>query len=96
MDDLVSTAWLAENLGKADVVVVDSSWHMPATGRNGRQEYLQSHIPRARFLDIDAVADTSSPVPHMLPGAEDFADAMRELGIGRDDRIVVYLSLIHI
>ena len=90
MDDLVSTAWLAENLGKADVVVVDSSWHMPATGRSGREEYLQSHIPGARFLDIDAVADTSNPVPHMLPGAEDFACAMRELGVGRDDRIVVY------
>jgi thiosulfate/3-mercaptopyruvate sulfurtransferase len=90
MDDLVSTVWLAENLGKADVVVVDASWHMPATRRNGREEYLKSHIPGARFLDIDAVADTSNPAPHMLPNAEDFGRAMRELGIGRDDRIIVY------
>ena len=29
--------------------------------RSGRQEYLQSHIPGARFLDIDAVADTAQP-----------------------------------
>ena len=90
MDDLVSTSWLAENLGKADVVVVDSSWHMPATGRSGRDEYLQAHIPGARFLDIDTVADTTHPAPHMLPSAEDFGRAMCELGIGRDDRIVVY------
>jgi thiosulfate/3-mercaptopyruvate sulfurtransferase len=90
MDDLVSTTWLAENLGKADVVVVDSSWHMPATARSGRDEYLQAHIPGARFLDIDAVADTSNPAPHMLPNAEEFGRAMRDLGIGRDDRIVVY------
>ena len=90
MDDLVSTAWLAENLGQADVVVVDSSWHMPSTGRSGRDEYLQSHIPGARFLDIDAVADTANPAPHMLPSAEEFGRAMRELGIGRNDRIIVY------
>jgi len=90
MDDLVSTVWLAENLGQADVVVVDASWHMPATERSGREEYLQSHIPGARFLDIDAVADTANPAPHMLPNAEDFGRAMGELGIGRDDRIIVY------
>jgi thiosulfate/3-mercaptopyruvate sulfurtransferase len=90
MDDLVSTAWLAENLAKADVVVVDSSWHMPATARSGRDEYLQAHIPGARFLDIDEVADRANPAPHMLPNAEDFGKAMRELGIGRDDRIIVY------
>ena len=60
--------------------MVDSSWHMPATGRSGREEYLQSHIPGARFLDIDAVADTTNPAPHMLPSAEEFGDAMREAG----------------
>jgi thiosulfate/3-mercaptopyruvate sulfurtransferase len=90
MDDLVSTVWLAENLGQADVVVVDASWHMPATGRSGREEYMQSHIPGARFLDLDAVADTANPAPHMLPNAEDFGRAMGELGIRRDARIVVY------
>ncbi|WP_395622680.1 3-mercaptopyruvate sulfurtransferase [Sphingomonas daechungensis] len=90
MDDLVSTEWLAQNLGKADVAVVDASWHMPATKRSGREEYLAAHIPAARFLDIDAVADTHSPLPHMLPSAADFGRAMEALGIGRDDRIVVY------
>ena len=90
MDDLVSTDWLAQNLGKPDIVVVDASWHMPATGRNGREEYLAAHIPGARFLDIDAVADTDSELPHMLPSAEDFGRAMEELGVGSGDRIVVY------
>src|SRR5207245_5105849 len=31
----------------------DSSWFMPSSGRSGRDEYLQAHIPGARFLDID-------------------------------------------
>ena len=90
MESLVSTEWLAEHLGEPDLVVVDASWHMPASGRSGHEEYLKSHIPGARFLDIDALSDRGHPAPHMLPRAEDFAQAMEELGIGADDRIVVY------
>ena len=90
MESLVSTGWLAEHLGEPDLVVVDCSWHMPATGRSGRGEYLEAHIPGARFLDIDLVSDRTSPAPHMLPRAEDFGRAMEAIGIGRGDRIVVY------
>lgn len=90
MESLVSTGWLAKHLGEPDLVVVDSSWHMPASGRNGRDEYLQSHIPSARFLDIDELSDHSNAAPHMLPSATEFGAAMERLGVGRDDRIVVY------
>jgi len=90
MEPLVSTEWLARHLGEPDLVVLDSSWHMPASGRSGREEYLQAHIPGARFLDIDEVADKSNPAPHMLPTGEDFGRAMEQIGVGRDDRIVVY------
>ena len=90
MDSLVSTEWLAQHLGEPDLVVVDSSWHMPSTNRSGHQEYLKAHIPGARFLDIDAVSDRTQPAPHMLPHAEDFGRAMEAIGVGRDDRIVVY------
>ncbi len=57
MDPLVSTEWLAQHLGEPDLVVVDASWHMPASGRSGRDEYLAAHIPGARFLDIDELSD---------------------------------------
>ena len=90
MESLVSTEWLAANLGSPDLAVVDCSWHMPATGRNGRAEYLDAHIPGARFLDIDEVADGSNPAPHMLPGADQFARAMEAIGVGSSARIVVY------
>jgi thiosulfate/3-mercaptopyruvate sulfurtransferase len=90
MESLVSTEWLAEHLGEPDLVVVDASWHMPATGRNGRAEYLDAHIPGARFLDIEELSDRSDPAPHMLPDAESFARAMAAIGIGSGDRIVVY------
>src|SRR3954452_11383493 len=90
MESLVSTEWLAGHLGEAGLTIVDSSWHMPASGRSGRDEYLAAHIPGARFLDIDAVSDRSHAAPHMLPSAAEFGAAMERLGIGRDDRIVVY------
>ena len=69
MDSLVSTDWLAQHLGENDLVPVDCSWFMPSSGRSGRDEYLEAHIPGARFLDIDAVSNRSHPAPHMLPSA---------------------------
>lgn len=90
MDPLVSTDWLAEHLDEPGLRIVDSSWHMPASGRSGRAEYLAAHIPSAVFLDIDALSDRFNPAPHMLPPAEQFGEAMERLGISRDERIIVY------
>lgn len=90
MDALVTTEWLAKHLGEADLRVVDGSWHMPQLGRDARAEHAAAHIPGAVFFDIDAIADRSSSLPHMLPDAEAFAAAVGALGIGRGDRVVVY------
>lgn len=90
MDDLVSTEWLARNLGEPDLVVVDSSAFLPTDNRDPVAEFESAHIPGARFLDISKVADRDHPAPHMLPSAADFGRAMTELGVGRDDRIIVY------
>jgi thiosulfate/3-mercaptopyruvate sulfurtransferase len=90
MDSLVSTDWLAQHLGEEGLTIVDSTWFMPASGRSGHAEFLEHHIRGARFLDIDEISDRSNPAPHMLPTAKQFGGAMERLGIGRDDRIVVY------
>lgn len=90
MDSLVTTQWLADHLGDPDLVVVDASMHMAATGRDARAEHSAAHIPGALFFDIEALSDHSDPAPHMLPVAAEFGAAMELLGIGRDDRIVVY------
>jgi thiosulfate/3-mercaptopyruvate sulfurtransferase len=90
MDDLVSTSWLASQLGASDLVIVDASLFMAADGRDPAVEYAAGHIPGARRFDIDALSDPADPAPHMLPGATAFGAAMVALGVGRDDRIVVY------
>lgn len=90
MDPVVSTGWLAERLGTPSLRVVDGSWHMPAEARNGREEHLQVHIPGAVFFDIDAIADQTTDLPHMLPTPDAFAKAAGALGLSRDADIVVY------
>ena len=90
MDTLVSTQWLASNLDQADIAIVDASAYLPTDGRDPVAEFAEAHIPGARFLDINQVADRSNPAPHMLPSAADFGAAMSALGVGRDDRIIVY------
>ncbi len=87
---LVSTAWLAERLGRSDVVIVDGSFYLPAMKRDAAAEYLAGHIPGAVRFDIDAIADHSIPLPHMLPSPEAFAQAVGALGISERDTIVVY------
>lgn len=89
----VSTAWLAQNLGKDGVKVVDGSWHLPPTGRNGVKEFAEGHIPGAVFFNLDTICDTSNPLPHMLPKPQDFAEAVGALGLSEDDTIVVYDQL---
>ncbi len=89
----VSTEWLADHLDESEIVIVDGSWHLPGQGRDARAEYDAAHIPGAVFFDIDAIADTANPLPHMLPSPEAFAAAAGALGIDERQRIVVYDSL---
>jgi len=89
---LVTTDWLAERLGKPGIAVVDGSWHLPAAQRDPRAEYVTAHIPGAVFFDIDEIADQSTELPHMLPGPDQFGEAVGKLGIGNDDTVVVYDS----
>ena len=89
-DPLVSTAWLAERLERPDLRILDGSWWMPAEGRSGHAEYLEAHIPGAVFFDIDAIADRTVDLPHMLPTPEEFTAAAGRLGLSRDATIVTY------
>lgn len=88
MSNLVSTAWLNDCL--TQVHVVDASWYMPEDKRNPAKEFEIAHIPGAVFFDIDAIADHTTDLPHMLPSADAFAKDMATLGIGNDRTIVVY------
>jgi thiosulfate/3-mercaptopyruvate sulfurtransferase len=87
---LKSTEWLAAELGKPNVVVVDGSYYLSTQKRDAKAEYIAAHIPSAVFFDINGISDTSTDLPHMLPGPDQFGEAVGALGIAETDTIVVY------
>ncbi len=90
MDILVSTDWLAENMGASDLRIVDASYFLPEMGRDAAAEYEAQHIPGAVFLNLKELADMTSPLPNTVPPAEKFASRMQALGLGDGSRIVLY------
>ncbi|MEO1044412.1 MAG: 3-mercaptopyruvate sulfurtransferase [Pseudomonadota bacterium] len=90
MDLLVSTEWLANELGATDLRIVDATKFLPDSGRNAAAEYEAGHIPGAVFMDLAELVDNNSPIENTLPRPEKFASRMQSLGLGDGSRIVLY------
>ncbi len=90
MPSLVSTDWLAKELGSPDLVVLDASAHLPDAGRDPEAEFLDAHIPGARYFDLPNLFDKESPVPSAIPSRTQFVLHMAKLGVRETDRVVFY------
>ena len=90
MDSLVSTEWLANEMGACDLRIVDASQHLADAGRNARAEYETAHIPGAVFMNLAELVDQTAPCDNTLPSPQSFASRMQALGIGDGSRIVLY------
>lgn len=90
MDSLVSTEWLANEMGASDLRIVDATLHLPAAGRDAAAEYQAGHIPGTVFMNLAELVDATSPVENTMPSAEKFASRMQSLGLGDGSRIVIY------
>lgn len=93
MSNLVSTDWLGQHLHAPDIVILDASWHLPTVKRDAKADYLAARIPGARFFDIDALSDRTSPLPHMLPPPAQFASGVKKLGVGDGKKVICYDSV---
>ena len=85
---LVETEWLEKNLDK--VKIIDCSWHMPQVNRNGYEEYKLKHILNAIFFDLDANSKQDTDLPHMLVEKNNWDKIVSNMGIDKDDRIIIY------
>ena len=85
---LVETNWLEKNL--TTVKIIDSTWHMPQTQRNGFEEYKVEHIPNAIFFDIDQNSRKDTDLPHMLVEQDEWKKIVSEMGITKKDKIIIY------
>ena len=79
-DRLVSTEWLAENLGTPGLVVVESDEDVLL--------YETGHIEGA--VKIDWHTDLNDPVVRDYVDGEGFAKLLGGRGISRDDTVVIY------
>ena len=85
---LTTTKWLKGNFDK--VKIIDCSWHMPQTNRNGFEEYKKQHIKNAIFFDLDKNSKQDTDLPHMLTDKNSWEKIVSDMGIKNEDKIVVY------
>ena len=85
---LIETDELEANLNKFKVI--DCSWHMPQTNRNGLKEYEEKHIPNSIFFDLDKNSNKETDLPHMLVGLNEWEKIVSNMGINNDDQIIIY------
>ncbi len=85
---LVTPEWLQAN--RSGVNLLDATFVLPNSGRDPAEEYAARHIAGARFFNIEAIADQKTALPHMLPSPEEFAAALRQLGVDDRQPIVIY------
>ena len=85
---LIETDWLSKNL--KNVKIIDCSWHMPHSKRDGFEEYKKNHIPNAIFFDLDKNSKKGTNLPHMLVDLNDWEKIVSKMGINKNDKIVIY------
>ena len=85
---LVDTNWLEKNLDK--VKIIDCSWDLPSENRNFEEEFRNEHIPNAIFFDLDKHSKKDTNLPHMLPSKDVWNQITSNLGISKNDRIIIY------
>jgi len=81
---LVTTDWLAGNLNNPDLVIL----HVAGT----RREYLNGHIPGARFLWTGWFAQSNPELTYELVPFPQLRETIEELGIDKNSRIVLCFS----
>jgi len=77
---LVTTGWLAENIGTPGLVVLESNEDILL--------YYLEHVPGA--VKIDWHTELNDPVMRDYLNGEQFAALMAKKGVSRDDTVVIY------
>jgi len=73
------------------LIILDASWHLPDSGRNAKQEFIEKHIADAQFFDLTLFNDPTNPIPNMLIHDENLInEKLGNLGIRDDFKIIFY------
>ena len=55
-------------------------------------DHKKQRIPGSEYLDLRYLRDMSKPYPNMMPSEKQFSDTMKQRGIKKSTRIVIYDS----
>jgi thiosulfate/3-mercaptopyruvate sulfurtransferase len=86
---LVSTSWLAENISRPEIRILDVRWRPDGSGPAA---YGAGHVPAAAYLDwrAELVEPTEDEEVLLLAGPDRVASAMGRAGIGDGMTAVIY------
>jgi len=90
MSPLITADWLRGALPAGGIALIDASYYLPNEQGDAHALFAAAHIPGAQFFDLDAIADTTSGLPHMLPPPGMFAAAVANMGVTNASQVVVY------
>src|ERR687892_2896288 len=89
---LIDPETLAEHLDNPDWVVIDTRFDL-ADPPKGEQQYLEGHIPGARYAHLDrdlSGEKTGTNGRHPLPTIDQMRARFGALGIAPDTQVVAY------
>jgi thiosulfate/3-mercaptopyruvate sulfurtransferase len=97
---LVETSWLAEHLQDPDLRIVDMRGYVRTVEKEGiqearyesaRDEYEQSHIPGAVYIDWTRdIVNLHDTIKAQIASTEQFAQMMSSIGIGDQHLVIAY------
>lgn len=97
MDQLVSTQWLADEIGADDLRILDCTVFLrraegePYRIESGRAAFEEGHIPTSGFIDqVSELSDIRSPLRFTALQPDALAAAFGRRGVGPGTRVVLY------
>ena len=90
-DDLfIEPSTLMSKIDNINIKILDATFYLPDSGLIAEEEYKKKHIPNAIFFDINKIADPNNSLPHMIPSKDLFSKMMQNIGLNKDDEIIIY------
>lgn len=96
MEPLVDVAWLNQHIDDENLIILDTSVIISINENgemssiSGRDQFDEGHIPTARFADLKGNLSAESDFDFVMPTPQQFQQAMSELGVGENSRVVLY------
>ncbi len=88
-EHILESSQLLNKINSNKIKIIDCRWYLDDS-KKGYNEYIESHIPNSIFFDIEKYSNSLSYLPHMLPSEKQFENFLTEMGISKNNQIIVY------